>query len=77
MSKQITGRLPDGLVEFVDELVGSGSERSRAAAVRRALYRDRRRATAARDAEVLARAGPDPELEGLAGYAVGRFVTTD
>jgi Arc/MetJ-type ribon-helix-helix transcriptional regulator len=77
MSKQITVRLPDGLVEFVDELVGSGSERSRAAVVRRALDRDRRRATAALDAEILARAGPDPEFDGLAGYAVGRSVTTD
>ncbi len=26
---------------------------------------------AMRDAEILASAGPDPELEGLAGYAAG------
>jgi Arc/MetJ-type ribon-helix-helix transcriptional regulator len=77
MSKQIAVRLPDELVEFVDEVVGSGSERSRAAVVARALERERRRAVAARDAEILARTGPDPELEGLAEYAAGRAVTTD
>jgi Arc/MetJ-type ribon-helix-helix transcriptional regulator len=69
MSKQIAVRLPDELVDFVDELVVSGAERSRAAVVIRALERERRRAVAARDAEILARSGPDPELAGLADYA--------
>jgi Arc/MetJ-type ribon-helix-helix transcriptional regulator len=77
MSKQIAVRLPDELVEFVDEIVGSGSERSRAAVVARALERERRRAMAARDAEILARTGPDPELDGLAEYAVRRSVSAD
>ena len=77
MSRQIAVRLPEDLVEFVDELVDSGSARSRAAVVARALERERRRAMAARDAELLARTGPDPELEGLAEYAVGRSGTTD
>jgi Arc/MetJ-type ribon-helix-helix transcriptional regulator len=77
MSKQIAVRLPDELVEFVDEIVGSGSARSRAAVVARALERERRRAVAARDAEILARTGPDPELEGLAEYAADRFIATD
>jgi Arc/MetJ-type ribon-helix-helix transcriptional regulator len=71
MSKQIAVRLSDELVEFVDELVESGTERSRAAVVSRALERERRRAIAARDAEILARSGPDPELQGLAEHAVG------
>ena len=77
MSKQIAVRLPDELVEFVDEVVGSGSERSRAAVVARALERERRRAMAARDAEILARTGPDPELDGLDAYAADRSVTAD
>jgi hypothetical protein len=59
------------LVDFVDEIVGSGAERSRAAVVIRALERERRRAVAARDAEILARTGPDPDLAGLAEYAAG------
>jgi antitoxin MazE3 len=71
MSKQIAVRLSDELVEFVDDVVGSGAERSRAAVVTRALERERRRAIAARDAEILARTGPDPELQGLAEHAAG------
>jgi Arc/MetJ-type ribon-helix-helix transcriptional regulator len=69
MSKQIAVRLPDDLVDFVDEVVGSGQQRSRAAVVTRALERERRRMAAMRDADILAATGPDPELEGLAGYA--------
>jgi Arc/MetJ-type ribon-helix-helix transcriptional regulator len=71
MSKQIAVRLPDELVDFVDEVVASGTERSRAAVVSRALERERRRAVAARDAEILARTGPDPELAGLADHIAG------
>jgi Arc/MetJ-type ribon-helix-helix transcriptional regulator len=71
MSKQIAVRLPDDLVDFVDALVGAGAEPSRAAVVTRALERERRRAIAARDAEILARAGQDPELAGLAEHALG------
>jgi Arc/MetJ-type ribon-helix-helix transcriptional regulator len=72
MSKQIAVRLPDELVEFVDELVESGAGRSRAMVVTRALERERRRVIAARDAEILVRTGPDPELVGLAEYAANR-----
>lgn len=71
MSKQIAVRLPEELVDFVDELVGSGAGHSRAAVVSRALERERRRVVAARDAQILARSGPDPELAGLAEHAVG------
>jgi len=71
MSKQIAVRLSDELVDFVDELVDSGAERSRAAVVTRALERERRRAVAARDAEILGRTGPDPELAGLAEHTAG------
>lgn len=71
MSKQIAVRLPDELVAFVDEMVESGAERSRAAVVSRALTRERRRAIAAHDAQILSRAGLDPELQGLAEHAVG------
>jgi Arc/MetJ-type ribon-helix-helix transcriptional regulator len=69
MTKQIAVRLSDDLVAFVDQVVESGRERSRAAVVSRALERERRRAAAERDAEILAATGPDAELAGLAGYA--------
>jgi Arc/MetJ-type ribon-helix-helix transcriptional regulator len=71
MSKQIAVRLPDELVEFVDEIVDAGAGRSRAAVVTRALERERRRVIAVRDAEILARAGSDPELVRLAEHTVG------
>lgn len=69
MSKQIAVRLVDDLVEFVDEVVASGKQRSRAAVVTRALERERRRMVAIRDAEILAATGPDPELSALAEHA--------
>jgi Arc/MetJ-type ribon-helix-helix transcriptional regulator len=68
MSKQIAIRLPDDLVEFVDEIVRDGHQSSRAAVVARALERERRRTVAARDAEILAATGPDPVLAGLAEH---------
>ena len=70
VSKQIAVRLADELVEFVDEIVDSGKQRSRAAVVARALERERRRMIAARDAEILAASGSDPQLAGLAEHAV-------
>jgi Arc/MetJ-type ribon-helix-helix transcriptional regulator len=71
MSKRIAVRLPDELVEFIDNAVASGEARSRASVVTRALERERRRAVAARDAEILARTGPDPELAALSRHAAG------
>ena len=68
MSRQIAVRLPDDVVEFLDAIVGSGRERSRAAVVLRALERERRRVVAERDAAILADAEPDPELAGLAEH---------
>lgn len=69
MRKQIAVRLPEDLVAFVDDQVASAAAPSRAAVVTRALERERRRALAARDAEILARTGDDPDLAGLAEYA--------
>lgn len=71
MSKQIAVRLSDDLVEFVDGVVGSGRERSRAAVVTLALERERRRVIAERDVAILAATGSDPELARLAEHALG------
>ncbi|HEV7162382.1 MAG TPA: ribbon-helix-helix domain-containing protein [Solirubrobacteraceae bacterium] len=70
MSKQIAVRLPDELVEFVDELVNSGAASSRTALVTNALERERRRRIAERDAEILARAGTSRGLDGIAAHAL-------
>jgi Arc/MetJ-type ribon-helix-helix transcriptional regulator len=77
VTMQITVRLPDDMVEFVDQQVAEGQAPSRASVVERALGREIRRQLAARDAAILARAaaGPDgldpDDLDGLAGYAAG------
>jgi Arc/MetJ-type ribon-helix-helix transcriptional regulator len=71
MTKQIAVRLSDELVDFLDRIVESGDERSRAAVVTRALERERRRMIAAQDARILAESGPDPDLEALAGHVAG------
>ncbi len=72
MSIQIAVRLPDAMVEFLDELVAEGQAPSRASVVERALAREFRRQIAARDAAILAAAaagGQDRDLDGLAAYA--------
>jgi Arc/MetJ-type ribon-helix-helix transcriptional regulator len=69
MSTQIAVRLPDSMVEFLDRLVAEGQANSRASVVERALAREFRRQTAARDAAILAEAGADPDMDSLADYA--------
>jgi Arc/MetJ-type ribon-helix-helix transcriptional regulator len=66
MTTQITVRLPDELVAFVDDLVSQGDAASRAAVVSRALERERRRKVAQRDAVILASADRDIDLNSLA-----------
>ena len=70
MSKQIAVRLPDDIVDFVDTLIKDGKASSRAIVVTRALERERRRAIAAQDAAILARAAADPDMDALAQHVV-------
>lgn len=69
MTRQIAVRLPDDLVAFVDDVVAHGGEASRAAVVRRALERERRRRVAERDAAILARTRDTDDLDALAEFA--------
>ena len=69
MSIQIAVRLPDAMVEQLDRLVAEGRSTSRASVIERALAREFRRQIAARDAAILAEAGPDLDLDSLADYA--------
>jgi hypothetical protein len=71
MSKQIAVRLPEDLVEFVDQLVGEGRGASRASVVAGALERERRRLVAARDIEILTSVGDDPDMNSLAEHVAG------
>lgn len=71
MTIQITVRLADELVEYVDARVRDGRGASRAEIVAAALERDRRRVAAERDAAIYAaHAGEDDpdDWEGLAAY---------
>ncbi len=70
MTRQIAVRLPDDIVDFIDQAVADGRARSRAAVVSKAVERERRRQLAARDVEILtASASNDDDLDGLATYA--------
>jgi antitoxin MazE3 len=69
MSKQIAVRLPEEMVEFIDDIVARGAAESRAEVVARALRRERRREVAARDAAILAQVGSDNDMDRLADYA--------
>lgn len=61
-------RLPDELVEFIDDLVVTGRFESRAAVVTRELRRLKRRIEAEQDAEIYRREGDDPELVEFVRY---------
>jgi Arc/MetJ-type ribon-helix-helix transcriptional regulator len=75
MSKQITVRLPDELVDFMDELVASDRATSRASVVARAMERERRRELAARDLAILSEHGGYDDLDGLASAASGTVLS--
>ncbi len=69
MSRQVTVRLPDELVEFIDHRVARGEASSRAAVVAAAVERERRQQIAERDAMILAQTSSDREMDDLAAYA--------
>ena len=74
MSRQVTVRLPEELVAFIDARVHDGRAASRAAVVAAAVERERRRELAERDAAILAATPADGDGDGfddLAGYGAG------
>lgn len=77
MSTQITVRLPDDVVEFIDSEVRSGAAASRASVVARAIERERRCRIAERDAAVYARLGDDPDLAAFTRHAAAHTPTLD
>lgn len=69
MTKQITVRLPDDQVDFLDQEVSAGKAPSRAAAISRALRREQRRRQAERDLLSMLESGDDPDLINLPEWA--------
>jgi Arc/MetJ-type ribon-helix-helix transcriptional regulator len=78
-TKQITIRVDEALVDFVDELVSSGARSSRADAVSHALARERRHRTALQDLEIIRayEGNPYPDLDGLAEWAAQQPLNID
>jgi antitoxin MazE3 len=74
---QITVRLPDHLVSFLDTLVSGGVVKSRAEAVAQALEREERRLIGLADVEILRRHGTDSELDALAQHLAANPVPLD
>lgn len=67
MSIQIAVRLPDQLVNSLDQLVDSGAARSRASVIERALLRELRYQRMLKEVEILnSGIGADEELDALA-----------
>lgn len=77
MTTQITVRIPDDLVAFVDEEVAQGLARSRADAVAKALVHERRRRTALADVAILRAGAGDDDLDALAAHAAELPVALD
>ncbi|HEX6513763.1 MAG TPA: ribbon-helix-helix domain-containing protein [Chloroflexota bacterium] len=70
MTKQVTVRLPEDLVQFVDSTVERGEAGSRAEVLAGALERERRRRIAERDAEILSQVADDDDaFDELAAFA--------
>ena len=70
MSIQIAVRLPDQLVNSLDELVDSGVARSRASVIERALLRELRYQRMLQEVEILnSGIGADEELDALARFS--------
>ena len=70
MSIQIAVRLPDQLVNSLDELVDSGVARSRASVIERALLRELRHQRMLQEVEILnSGMGTDEDLDALAQFS--------
>jgi Arc/MetJ-type ribon-helix-helix transcriptional regulator len=77
MSTQITVRLPDDLVAFLDRLVVSREVTSRAEAVADALRRQQRRLAVMRDIAILRDTPGDADLASLIDYVAANPVGLD
>jgi len=77
MSTQISIRLPDEMVAFLDKAVAEGKAASRAALVGVALEREMRRQAAEHDAEILRQLGPGDELDALVTWTTRNFDVAD
>lgn len=77
MSTQITVRLPDEMVAFLDRTVATGKAPSRAALVASAVERDMRRLAAEQDAQILRAQGAADDLDDLVEWTDTHAIVED
>ncbi|UUT36306.1 ribbon-helix-helix domain-containing protein [Microbacterium elymi] len=77
MSTQIAVRLPEAVVEFLDQQVADGRAPSRAALVTSALEREMRRILAEHDVDILTRSGTSDDLDALVDWTVTHVAIED
>jgi len=77
MTTQITVRLPDELVDFLDSQVASGEATSRATLVAQAISRERRHRVALADADIYARTEDDADLASFTRAAAASTTPLD
>lgn len=73
MTIQIAVRLPDEMVEFLDDAVSHGSAANRTALVADAIERERRRLAAIRDAQILQERGSADDLDALVEWSANNY----
>lgn len=73
MTIQIAVRLPDEMVEFLDDAVNHGSAANRTALVTDAIERERRRLAAVRDAQILQERGSADDLDALVEWSASNY----
>ena len=77
MTIQITVRLPDAVVAFLDRSVAADQATSRAALVAHALEREMRLQAAQQDAAILHTQGAADDLDELVAWSTTRTVLED
>lgn len=77
MTTQITVRLPDELVAFLDRTVSDGLAPSRAALVSGAVEREMRRQAAIADAAILTDTGAGDDLDDLVAWTAATATFED
>lgn len=70
MTTQISVRLPDEMVSFLDRCVSEGRVASRAEIIAGAVEREMRREAAMRDTAILAEVGSADDLDDLVAWSV-------
>lgn len=77
MTTQISVRLPDEMVRFLDRSVASGTAASRAALVALALEREMRLQASQQDAQILREQGSADDLDELVAWSVAHASVED